>query len=163
MMRLPAVTLRRLNDFAAAAGIACRHDALAAAFAISQAAIRDTDASPERRLVYQAPDGKSRISVEGLMACHMSLAQDLHNRHNVWMDADVDGFALDGVIEYMRNKGLYTATSRKSEAATAAITFALSMFRTYGSETDGKLTIPAEYPPSQPHARARHIYLRHTV
>lgn len=162
-MRLPNVTLRRLNEFAEETGVGRRRDALSAVFAITQAAIRDTEAAPEQRLSYQSRDGKGRISVESLMACHMSLAQDLHDQRTAWMDADVDTCALDNVIEYLKDKGLYTEKSRKSEAATAAITFALSMFRTYGSEKDGKLTIPAEYPPSQPDARARHIYLRPVV
>lgn len=162
-MLLPNVTLRRLNEFAEETGIRRRHDALSAVFAITQAAIRDTESAPEQRLSYQSRDGKSRVCVESLMACHMSLAQDLHNQRTAWMPANVDTHALNGVIGYLQDKGLYTSTSRKSEAATAAITFALSMFRTYGSEKDGKLTIPAEYPPSQPNARARHIYLRPTV
>lgn len=162
-MLLPNVTLRRLNEFAEETGVGRRHDALAAVFSIAQAVIRDTEVGSEQRLAYKTPDGKSRISVADLMAVHMSLARDLHDQRTAWMHADVDTHALDGVIEYLKDKGLYTSGSRKSEAATAVITFALNMFRTYGSEKEGKLTIPAEYPPSQPNARARHIYLRHTA
>ena len=120
-MLLPNVTLRRLNEFAEETGVGRRHDALAAVFSIAQAVIRDTEAGSEQRLAYKTPDGKSRISVADLMAVHMSLARDLHDQRTAWMHADVDTHALDGVIEYVKDKGLYTSGSRKSEAATAVM------------------------------------------
>lgn len=162
-MRLPASTLALLREFSKETGISRHHDALAAVFAINGACIRDTEAGPRERLVYQQADGKNELDVVELMACHMSLARNLRNTcRNSWRDAAVDPHEVKSVIDYMRAKGIYASDSKPEEVVTAAITLALNMFRTYGSPATGKMAIPAVYPPEFPQARVRHIYLRPT-